>query len=214
MSTNSLDHRNAQSVVRDQGRRRTCAGFAVSAAHEWMAADGIIRSAEDALWAGHQQGGPEDKDETTIALALAGLARLQHASEEAWPYGTPEWRQGRPDAACDEENRRALVAWHAVPSTIDSLHDHMSQGRAVILTVHFLSRAWGTDGAVDAGPAQSSQGKHAVLAVGFQRGEDQEIDRIIIKNSWGPNWGDLGYGFMSRRYFEMYRHIAHILEPA
>lgn len=214
MPAQLFDFRSQQSLVRDQGHRPTCAAFAVSSAHEWMAADGIIRSPEDALWAGHQQGGSPNLEGTTIKLALEGLGRYQHATEEAWPYGLPHWRKGRPEAARDVDNQTKLVAWRPVPSTVDSLRYQLSEGRAAILTVDFVSRAWSPDGTIDAEPGQSTQGQHAVVVVGFQPGQDEIDDLMIVKNSWGTGWGQLGYGFMSRRYVESYRYLAHTLEPA
>jgi C1A family cysteine protease/GH25 family lysozyme M1 (1,4-beta-N-acetylmuramidase) len=39
-------------------------------------------------------------------------------------------------------------------------------------------------------------GGHAVMAVGY----DDENQRFIIRNSWGPNWGQQGYGTMPYAY--------------
>jgi C1A family cysteine protease len=41
-------------------------------------------------------------------------------------------------------------------------------------------------------------GGHAVVAVGFN---DQK-KQIIIRNSWGIDWGDQGYGYLPYKYFE------------
>src|SRR5689334_17804864 len=97
------DHRPVQTAVRNQGDRHTCVGFAVSAAHEWMAQDGVIRSPEDVIWAGHQEGGPSTKEATSVRLALVGLKRFAHATEKAWPYNNPAWPADRPRAATDED---------------------------------------------------------------------------------------------------------------
>lgn len=44
----------------------------------------------------------------------------------------------------------------------------------------------------------SVAGGHAVVAVGFNDGENY----VIIRNSWGINWGDNGYGYLPYKYFE------------
>src|SRR6266496_674499 len=99
-----IDHRPSQTPVRNQGDRPSCAGFAVSAAHEWVASDDEIRSPEHAIWAGHQVKSIPGRQETSIAWSLAGLNLHRHASETAWPYGTPHWTAGPPPAALDHAN--------------------------------------------------------------------------------------------------------------
>src|SRR4051812_34383797 len=115
------NYRDAQTPVRDQGTRPTCVAFAVSAAHEWMDGTGEIRSAEDALWAAHQEGGPPTREDTSVRLALAGTARLGHAEEDAWPYGNPAWPATRPALAHDPDRRRDLPVWHELSGDWDSV---------------------------------------------------------------------------------------------
>lgn len=54
--------------------------------------------------------------------------------------------------------------------------------------------------------SDKSIGGHAVLAVGY----DDEVDcgpvagkgALIIRNSWGPSWGDMGYGYLPYAYIQ------------
>jgi hypothetical protein len=205
-----IDHRPAQTPVRHQGDRPTCVAFATSAAHEWSAGDQIVRSPEDAMWAAHQVGEVEGREETSVAWALEGLARHQHASDAAWPYGQPHWSDGRPAAAQHAANRRALPAWSDLrPATFDEVAAALEAGRPVVLTVRVVPLAWyGGAALIDAEPGAKTPGNHAVLAVGAL----ETPDRLIIKNSWGAEWGDDGYGYLTRRYFEHYALRAHRLE--
>lgn len=48
-----------------------------------------------------------------------------------------------------------------------------------------------------------AKGGHAVLAVGFDDGIDcgsEHRGALIIRNSWGIGWGDLGYGYLPYDY--------------
>lgn len=205
-----IDHRPAQTPVRHQGDRPTCVAFATSAAHEWSAGDQVVRSPEDAMWGAHQVGEVPGREETTVAWALEGMARHEHATDVAWPYGQPHWSQGRPAAARQAGNRRALLGWSDLqPATFDEIAMALGAGRPVVLTVRVVIAAWYAGAAlIDAEPGAKTPGNHAVLAVGAL----EAPDRLIIKNSWGKEWGDGGYGYLTRRYFDHYALRAHRLE--
>lgn len=206
------DFRAHQTPVRNQGDRPTCVGFAVSAAHEWMAGDDVVRSPEDAMWAAHQIGSVPGREETSVSWALTGLQIHEHATELAWPYGTPRWPAGRPVAALDAANRRALPGWRALGAvTLQTIRDELERGFAVVLSLRVVRSAWrDPTGIVDAEPGKKTPGNHAVLAVGVRDADDQ----LIIKNSWGERWGQGGFGFVARRYLDHYALRAHVLEPA
>src|SRR4051794_11613879 len=149
-----VDHRASQTPVRNQGDRPTCVAFAASAAHEWAARDGVVRSTEDAMWAAHQVNEVPGREETTVSWALEGLTRHQHATESVWPYGVPRWSHGRPAAARQTRSRRALPVWHDLGYTgFDAVAAELDAGRAVILTLKVVAAAWYHRGdVIDAAP--------------------------------------------------------------
>lgn len=204
------DFRSDQTPVRQQGDRPTCVAFAVSAAHEWRAADSAIRSAEDALWAAHQVNEIPGLEATTVAWALQGMKDHGHAIEAAWPYGQPRWSTGRPEAATNADNRRRLTAWSEItPLTFETVERELRIERPVVLTLRVVLSAWHYGGGVvDAGPGETTPGNHAVLAVGTVDAGRQ----VIVKNSWGADWGDQGYGYVTERYLNSYALRAHLLE--
>lgn len=204
------DHRHVQTPVRNQGDRPTCVGFAVSAAHEWMAGDGTIRSAEDAMWAGHEVHDVPGREETSVRGALQGLSDHGHCTEQAWPYGTPHYATGRPAAALAAGNQRALPGWRALNElTVAAIEAELDRPRAVILSLRVVRSAWRVAGGeIDAQPGAKTPGSHAVLAVGVL----DTPARLIVKNSWGPLWGQGGYGFISERYLRNYGLSAYVLE--
>lgn len=127
-----IDHRPAQTPVRDQGDRPTRVAFAASAAHEWSASDQIARSPEDAMWAAHQVGVVPGREEITVGWALEGLTRHEHATDDAWPYGQPHWSEGRPATARQIGNRRALRGWSELQlGTFDEFVAELGAGRPV-----------------------------------------------------------------------------------
>jgi Papain family cysteine protease len=206
------DHRADQTPVRNQGSRSACVGFAVAAAHEWMRPESL-RSIEDVLWAAHQIGGDPNTESTSVQFALQGLQQHGHADEAAWPYGSPAFPAERPAEAKDPQNRAELAAWRRMPSLdLDTVANEIASGRAVVLTLGVVLKAWPKTGVVDAPAGRKTPGAHAVLAVGTTR-MGSEV-QVIIKNSWGVGWGVGGYGFISSRYLDSYVRAGHILEPA
>jgi C1A family cysteine protease len=207
-----IDLEGAQSPVACQGDRGTCTGFAVAASHNWMGDDDELRSAEDVIWAAHEVR-PGYSDAVSVQAALGGLEANEHASEPSWPYGVPHWSSGRPAAALDGTNRRALPPWRrlAEPS-FELIHDELVATRAVVLTVGLVHYAWQKPGVmIDAAPGEKVPGKHAVLVVGAsEKGEPVEV--LKVKNSWGPDWGNGGYALLSRGYLDTYGVCAHAIE--
>jgi C1A family cysteine protease len=62
------------------------------------------------------------------------------------------------------------------------------------------------------------RGGQTVMAVGYDDKRRIRSDKgaILIRNSWGPDWGDAGYGWLPYSYIQ--RKIAHdfwtVLTPA
>lgn len=206
------DHRPQQTEVRNQGAGRdTCAGFAISAAQEWHDQTGELLSPENAIWAAHQIGGDPQVEATTVERACEGLAIHSAVLDPAWPHAKPPFPADRPPDAQDPVNHRDLPPWERIsPPTHTALDTALGGGRPVIVTFRLVPRAWyHNDDEIDAAPGAPIVGGHAVLAVGIDA-----QDRLIIKNSWGPWWGDAGYGYITPRYLQSYGVVAHALGAA
>ena len=207
-----IDLEEAQSPVANQGDRGTCTGFAVAASHDWMGGEEKLRSAEDVIWAARQMLAGHS-DAVSVQAALDGLGINEHASAPAWPYGIPHWSSGRPAAALESANRRALPRWRRLTaSSLELIREELAGGNAVVLTVGVVRKAWQEPGAmIDAPPGEKVPGNHAVLVVGSSE-EGERVEALKVKNSWGPNWGNGGYALLSRSYVETYGVCAHAIE--
>lgn len=207
-----IDLEEAQSPVANQGDRGTCTGFAVAASHDWMGGEDELRSAEDVIWAARQiRAGHTDA--VSVQAALGGLEINEHASESAWPYGIPHWSSGRPAAALESTNRRALPRWRRLTAlSFELIREELANGNAVVLTIGVVRKAWQEPGAmIDAPLGEKVPGNHAVLVVGSSE-EGERVEVLKVKNSWGSNWGNGGYALLSRNYVETYGVCAHAIE--
>jgi C1A family cysteine protease len=52
----------------------------------------------------------------------------------------------------------------------------------------------------DPSPGDKAIGAQAICIVGY----DDDKKLVKFKNSWGPEWGDNGYGYMSYNYVEKF----------
>ncbi len=70
-------------------------------------------------------------------------------------------------------------------------------GTGPILAGLSVDQSWdevATDGKLDTFQPATVRGGHAVCIVGYTK------DRFIVRNSWGPTWGDKGFGYASAAY--------------
>ncbi|MGZ4802824.1 MAG: hypothetical protein ACXV9P_09490, partial [Acidimicrobiia bacterium] len=167
--------------------------FAVTAAHEWMARDDATRLSEEfAHWAGKSRDGLPG-EATSTRWILSGLQEEGHARASAWPYGAPEWPAGPPPAGLIQADRLVLGLWRRLTTPdVTTIADEVEQGFSVILTVAFVPSAWlnvQDDSLIDGPPGQRTIGGHAVTVVGIRPTDGSRPDALIVKNSWGPDWG-------------------------
>jgi C1A family cysteine protease len=209
----ACDFRSAQTEVRSQGQRSTCAVFAVTATHEWMAGDRPDLSEEDALYSAKQlEPGPGDA--TWVSNALRGVHGEGQALTEDWAYGNPHHSHGRPTAARNAARRRRCGPVGDSPaSTVADLARVLVSGQAAILTVRFVPATWAAargDGWID-DPDPPPAGGHAVLAVGCLAAEGGRPQAVVFKNSWSEDWAQDGYGFMTDRYLQLHHQYTDLL---
>jgi C1A family cysteine protease len=216
MSMSGFSLRHDQTPVRDQGDRKTCAVFAVTAAHEATRSDGIDLSEECALWSANRISGGAPPH-STVANALAGIRADGQARESDWRYGNPPHPAKPPPAAAKKENRFVPGSWRQLSSLkVGGLEQILREGEAVMLTIAFVRQAWSMardDGFVDAAPGQHTETGHAVLATGIGKWHSGATV-IEFKNSWDSDWGDDGYGYLSQGYWTRYGRKAFALSVA
>lgn len=200
------DRRGEQTAIKDQGPRPTCVPFAVTAGHEWLCEDSPNLSEEFALWAAKARDGISG-EATTMEAALTGIVSAGQARETDWPYGTPPYPSAPPASVHNDSVRRRLHSWNVLGDSMDELRATILLGeQAVCLRLAFVPRAWtyAASGWVDADGSDPHVGYHAVLAVGVSAGVDMRPWAVIVKNSWGMEWGDRGFGYVSANYLSLY----------
>ncbi|MDQ3569245.1 MAG: C1 family peptidase [Actinomycetota bacterium] len=201
-----MDLRPRLGPPRSQGPRSTCLAFAVSAAHEGalFASHDMVDLCEEFLyWAAkeHDTPGPG----TTFTAARGGLDTYGQPLEEEWPYDTSRDDQVAgyaPPASAMTATPRWSLPLSPVSATPDSVRGELDATRAVALGIptwpaldHPVSGRLGVPRLADLDGAH-----HAVAVVGY----NTVTAELLIRNSWGPTWGDNGSAWLQLRFLEVH----------
>ncbi|MGZ4848604.1 MAG: C1 family peptidase [Halobacteriota archaeon] len=152
--------------------------------------------------------------ETMKALVLFGVP-----PEDYWPYTDqdPDWNAEPPAFYYAFGERYRTVKYYRLdpPATPkDVLLDRIKTNLAAQLpimfgfTVYSSIRQAGADGKIPIpSPRETIEGGHAIVAVGYDdatkiknASNEETTGALLIRNSWGPKWGDRGYGWLPYDY--------------
>lgn len=197
-----VDLRTMFGPVRNQGARPTCLAFAASDTHAALRAGWMPLSCEYAFYQAQRRAGLPPNKGAYLASMLDALREDGQPEENGWPYltSTPadfgSWAP--PTEVGALFGRNGAMSAHSV----DKIIQELDRGRPIIILL-MLSRAFYTvssQGVVDpiAGEMPEPQRRHAVIAVGHGTVNGQRA--ILVRNSWGPRWGDAGYGWLTERF--------------
>jgi hypothetical protein len=223
--------------VKNQGRRPSCAIFAVVSALEYQNAElnGKVEkfSEEYLIWATR-------KSTRSVATPAAGGAAAKEDADEGFAlsevvdalraYGIPlqatmpntfgrkiDAIEDPPAAIVDEARNHQRVFVHSVvgrdPATrINNIVHALNAGLPVAVGMSWPNFRSLRNGFLDRQKPQSGNG-HAVTLVGYRsatgRIEDAEF---IFKNSYGVDWGQGGYGTVTYLYLTNNLYEAVLLE--
>ena len=202
------DLRHLFGPIRDQGERPTCMAFAASDAHaaarrgSWEAL-----SCEYAYFHALKQDRSCRRGGVTLKGTLSAIrddgqppeAKCSYLYKE--PANVSQWQPPsdvKPIYRCDSEYWGASAA--AIRRQLDS-------GVPVITTMCLSAGFFvpGVGGIIAANEPPDTHLRHAVIAVGHGNRNGKRF--ILVRNSWGPDWGLDGYAWVSEAYLEPRLHL-------
>ena len=198
------DLRSDFGAARDQGARPTCLAFAASDFHAALRGGWIPLSCEFAFYHAQRRGRRKPTEGADLASMLDALREDGQPVETDWPYLTnlpSDLSAWSPPTQIGRRFRRSGARRGVEFQEVIEILDEGSPA-LILMTLSdsfYLPRAGGV---VIPPPSETVDPtrRHAVVAVGHGLADGDSV--ILIRNSWGSDWGLEGHAWLPRPYLE------------
>lgn len=202
-----VDLRAQMSPVEDQGALGSCTGCAIAGALEFLENKFLPKKQFvdiSRLFIYYQErlmeGTVNIDAGAMIRDGVKACAKVGACKETLYPYNISRFAATPTQAAYQDAAKRKITQYLRVTS-LAALKKSLAEGYPVVFGFavfeSFESDEVARTGVVPMpSPHEYMLGGHAVLAVGY----DDATQRIIVRNSWGPFWGQNGYFTMPYAY--------------
>jgi hypothetical protein len=194
------DLRSEFGPARDQDQRPTCSAFAASDTHAGLRSGWDPLSAEWAYYHAVRRDGGKPDDGATLGSMLKALELDGQPHESGWPYianpiiDVAAWKPPAGVATLFRRDGNLMTA------TLDEIINRVDGGVPVLMSISVSDAFYlpGKDGVIDSAEKPDPTRRHAVVAVGHGVRASERM--ILIRNSWGADWGIEGYGWLTETY--------------
>jgi len=201
----SVDLRPGCSPVENQGQLGSCTANALAGALEFLEVKaGKPATDLSRLFIYYNERAVEGTiSEDAGAMIRDGVKTLVSqgvCAEKQWPYVITKFK-AKPPAACYRQAlQHQVISYHRILS-LQEMRSCLAEGYPFVFgfTVYesFESAAVAKTGTLNLPKkSEKSLGGHAIMAVGY----NDSTQRLLIRNSWGADWGMAGYFTMPYAY--------------
>jgi len=202
-----VDLHDKCSPIVDQGQLGSCTANAIaSGLREYLLinkATWIALSRLFLYWEERNLEGTVNEDSgAEIRDGMKVLNKIGVCPEIDWPYDISTFTNTPTDKMVADATPYKIVEYHRIIS-LEQLKAALAEGLPVVIGIEvyesFESNTVAKTGIVPL-PNTSREkylGGHAVLVVGY----DDDKKQMIVRNSWGTDWGDKGYFYLPYDYY-------------
>ena len=204
---NKVDLRNKCPKVYTQGKLGSCTANAIAAAYEF---DEMLQAEKKIMMPSRlfiyynerdMEGHVENDSGAMIRDGMKSINKQGVCSEASWPYNISNFTQ-KPSSSCyqEAEGHRA-IRYRKIPQGLTTMRACLKGGLPFVFgfSVYesFETKEVEETGIMSMPKADEKLlGGHAVMAVGYC--DDKQC--MIVRNSWGEEWGEGGYFYMPYRF--------------
>lgn len=190
--------------IYDQGTIGSCTGNGVAACVQYgiraQSKDDHIPSRLFIYYNERVIEGTVDHDAgAEIRDGIKVVASLGAPSEDLWPYDISQFAMKPSDEAYQQAKKGIIKQYSRVPVKLTNIQNVLTHKIPIVfgctLYESFQSSIVANTGLVPMPTAgERVVGGHCMVIVG------STDTHFIVRNSWGPNWGDNGYCYMPHEY--------------
>jgi C1A family cysteine protease len=140
-------------------------------------------------------------DGATLADGISALEKYGVCSEAIWPYNIKKYATRPPGLCYTNGLKHRVLSATNIQTTTNSIKQALFRKTPIVCGIavysSFENASVTATGIVPMpGPNEHLLGGHAVLVVGYNETRKQ----WIMRNCWGPKWGDKGYFYLPYAY--------------
>lgn len=199
----SVDLRDQDCPVEDQGQLGSCTSFATGAAIRFgRRKEGLSDFVTSHLFLYYNSRAQKSVDSgATIRDAIKAAARQGDCPETEWAYDISQFAIKPPVQAYKDALQDRAIKYQRVSQNLTTMKSCLAQGLPFVIGISvyssFESQSVAQTGIVPL-PKNSEQllGGHALMVLGYH---DSDM-HFIVRNSWSSGFGDGGYVYIPYAY--------------
>ncbi|MCG2612764.1 hypothetical protein LZZ85_00675 [Terrimonas sp. NA20] len=208
-----VDISRKSTPVRDQGPEATAVGFSIAYALEIEIQRQFNYSVQISPRYIYNSAGGTQLSGIYIDKALQVLIEKGAVEESVWPYQFGDYANiQRQKSADTTSNRYKIKRFYQIPVDVSNFKAVLDRGKAIVIGmrlpdyfVHYTSGVFKLKPGDD---CQACYNYTSFCIVGY----DDVSRNIRLKGSWGREWGDEGYGYISYDDFRTLINFAYCMD--